>query len=871
MRQVATQIENETQVGGNTASRVGGLFNDVVDKLGDQETTINGNVTTIKMKRNTAAGFTASNPVLADGELGFETDRRRYKMGDGVTAWNSLAYRSEELDATPTPNSTNGVESGGVFDATTFNDGAIKTFSLSRHNATIFNVDIKSGEAFKVDVTTTPINYDLYCYPQINEGGTMQNIAMGVTGQSATFIAPIDIKCLRFYGQQGSSPAVLSIIKNAGAFCEDIKASMMGSVATSWAQGYQNGDTLSANSAVIHTEKIHESGNIIVKCSNTYKIHSVYVYGGTTYNIPVSSPSSQMEAFNVPSGIPFVVNLKRVDNGNISPSEGANVTIDVERALLNKGEIVNNLFDGGTEKVLSAEQGKQIGGAIFGKDIFRMGGIMYNDGSIVVTAHNVYTNKYFPITSAVNANVIYKGQALVIGNRYYNSSYGYLGTSYSTSAAYWRCTFEIPEDTTLDIVCDNTTINVDGVTYYSPNGKVPADRVFYYNGVDYDDLQQRIDSMVSRLDELWQPLNKTLFPEDFKGDTIEEKIENLSNFLVAANGHFVVYFGKSSLYTINEAIILPSNTVVLIDGCKIKLNTRIHDNIFRTANIVEPVKYDFGSVSGIVENIHIIGSNGAILEGVDEYYSDANYTYNSQHYGWHGNLIYFQSVDGFSVSGVHFEKNCGWCTNFEGCYNGMIHDITMNTRASNGDCIDLIAGCHNIKVWNISGHTEDDTVAVGTGGVDRIAGGFEVYPSQILPFNSDEYLNKSPLYNIEITNVHSYSDISHNVCLISWTGIEIHHIYLSDIGGYKKRGAHTANVVFWGNNWDTGYTDGAYHHIFANNIDATYAPTAFQFAGMPHDSWFNNVLKGTNTSNPYNTNTSGVTLLQANTQITNKR
>lgn len=31
MRQVATQIENETQVGGNTASRVGGLFNDIVE------------------------------------------------------------------------------------------------------------------------------------------------------------------------------------------------------------------------------------------------------------------------------------------------------------------------------------------------------------------------------------------------------------------------------------------------------------------------------------------------------------------------------------------------------------------------------------------------------------------------------------------------------------------------------------------------------------------------------------------------------------------------------------------------------------------------------------------------------------------------
>lgn len=33
MRQVATQIENETQIGGNTAGRVGGLFNDMVDQF----------------------------------------------------------------------------------------------------------------------------------------------------------------------------------------------------------------------------------------------------------------------------------------------------------------------------------------------------------------------------------------------------------------------------------------------------------------------------------------------------------------------------------------------------------------------------------------------------------------------------------------------------------------------------------------------------------------------------------------------------------------------------------------------------------------------------------------------------------------------
>lgn len=37
MRQVAESITNETQVGGNTASRVGGLFTDIVDYLTEIE------------------------------------------------------------------------------------------------------------------------------------------------------------------------------------------------------------------------------------------------------------------------------------------------------------------------------------------------------------------------------------------------------------------------------------------------------------------------------------------------------------------------------------------------------------------------------------------------------------------------------------------------------------------------------------------------------------------------------------------------------------------------------------------------------------------------------------------------------------------
>jgi hypothetical protein len=48
----------------------------------------------IKHRRDTGANWTAANPVLADGELGIESDASslRGKYGDGVTAWASLPY-----------------------------------------------------------------------------------------------------------------------------------------------------------------------------------------------------------------------------------------------------------------------------------------------------------------------------------------------------------------------------------------------------------------------------------------------------------------------------------------------------------------------------------------------------------------------------------------------------------------------------------------------------------------------------------------------------------------------------------------------------------------------------------------------------------
>ena len=49
-------------------------------------------LTTLQFRRGTAALWASTNPILAAGEFGFETDTNKGKVGNGTTAWNSLSY-----------------------------------------------------------------------------------------------------------------------------------------------------------------------------------------------------------------------------------------------------------------------------------------------------------------------------------------------------------------------------------------------------------------------------------------------------------------------------------------------------------------------------------------------------------------------------------------------------------------------------------------------------------------------------------------------------------------------------------------------------------------------------------------------------------
>ena len=66
----------------------------------------------IQFRRGTAAAWTTADPILAEGEMGIETDTNLFKIGDGLTAWTVLSYGG--VQGTAGTNGTNGTNGQGV-------------------------------------------------------------------------------------------------------------------------------------------------------------------------------------------------------------------------------------------------------------------------------------------------------------------------------------------------------------------------------------------------------------------------------------------------------------------------------------------------------------------------------------------------------------------------------------------------------------------------------------------------------------------------------------------------------------------------------------------------------------------------------------
>lgn len=48
----------------------------------------------IRLRRDSSTAWVATNPILSEGEPGYENDTGKFKIGDGLSTWLDLGYFS---------------------------------------------------------------------------------------------------------------------------------------------------------------------------------------------------------------------------------------------------------------------------------------------------------------------------------------------------------------------------------------------------------------------------------------------------------------------------------------------------------------------------------------------------------------------------------------------------------------------------------------------------------------------------------------------------------------------------------------------------------------------------------------------------------
>lgn len=132
--------------------------------------------TRLQIRRGTANSWTTTDPnvVLSAGEIGYETDTGRIKIGDGSTTWNSLDYNS----VVPS-----GFLAGSGLNVSVAADGSTVTYSLSGSGTIQVSdiTDFVDGVNDRVnDLLTAGSNIQLTYNDNNDDSSTLQIAVTGV-------------------------------------------------------------------------------------------------------------------------------------------------------------------------------------------------------------------------------------------------------------------------------------------------------------------------------------------------------------------------------------------------------------------------------------------------------------------------------------------------------------------------------------------------------------------------------------------------------------------------------------------------------------------------------------------------------------------
>lgn len=360
------------------------------------------------------------------------------------------------------------------------------------------------------------------------------------------------------------------------------------------------------------------------------------------------------------------------------------------------------------------------------------------------------------------------------------------------------------------------------------------------------------------------------------GKNDSDIIEDCFNLLKCFDNKTIVFDSKDWL--IDRAILIPSNTTVIVDGVKIKQADYTFDNIFRADNLVVNENDPYGYPLSIkrASNIKIIGKNGAILEGpennkkafhpvmMEEQFMIGDY------WGWRGFQILISNVEDFEISGFKFLKQRSWAISMDRSKNGCLHDLEFISTVKNGDGINVRAGCSYINIENIKGETTDDLIALNSGANVNAVYPINRYVYPLVPSNYDkasEPVEERFLHDIKVKNV--YTKGVSGVALLSRNGNKLFNVEISNVYDLHTKpfihplyGNSNLKLVSSYKGYDQEhFTKGDYYNIKIDNVHSKY----FAYAVDLGDEFLNVII-----SNVTQSYSEGVLLYFVDTQDLNE-
>ncbi|WP_199117500.1 hypothetical protein [Pedobacter sp. ASV28] len=298
-------------------------------------------------------------------------------------------------------------------------------------------------------------------------------------------------------------------------------------------------------------------------------------------------------------------------------------------------------------------------------------------------------------------------------------------------------------------------------------------------------------------------------PNRYKTGTQSERIQRAINEAKKSTGKVVIprydEVAKTTIWLIDQAILLPGDFELELNNCKIKLSDKCRDNFIRSANAGLGIK-DIVPL----KNIKIVGIGNVMLEGannprstgdhnktlstnpngyVQSYGTDAGKPNENQKGGWRNHAIILAHVDVFEISGITLKDYHGHGLVLERSTNGVVKDITFEVRQAvnvagvekqvlNQDGLGLRFGCRNIIISNCKGRSGDDFINIGLTdtGVEAGKENVNVVSGSIYSGEQDN------ISNIYLQNWQDFYSISHRAIRIMPVGkLKIKNVFIENM------------------------------------------------------------------------------------------